>query len=319
MVAVHAVLLGFTASNCIVFGEYVLFALSIQPDGFKQKLLAVALLSGITVMHGCFLKTGILIQNLLGWVKIGLVALMTVTSVFVVIFRPTGASDAPSEATSFHDSWSRLWEGSIWNWGILSLGLFKVFYSYAGLENVTNVLNEVKDPVRTLKSASKTALATSCVLYLLVNVAYFLVVPIEDIKQSGELVAALFFERIFGHRVGRVCLSMAVAVSAAGNVMVVTFALVSSETLVLITQALTNARHALIRRSPGKASCHFQDLYLLRNRSTHLWAACWYTTSHLCSSSCYRRAMCILSFWTSKAILDKLSHSLRLLDSSCFD
>lgn len=37
LVAVQAVLLGFTASNCIVFGEYVLFALRIEPSEFSRK------------------------------------------------------------------------------------------------------------------------------------------------------------------------------------------------------------------------------------------------------------------------------------------
>jgi amino acid transporter len=105
--------------------------------------------------------------------------------------------------------------------------MFKVSYSYAGLSNVNNVLNEVKNPVKTLKSAATTALITSCILYLLVNIAYFLVVPIEDIKNSGELIAALFFERVFGAKVGRVLLPLAIATSATGNVMVVTFSHVS--------------------------------------------------------------------------------------------
>ena len=53
-------------------------------------------------------------------------------------------------------------------------------------------------------------------LYVLVNVAYFLVVPLDEIKSSGEMIAALFFERVFGQSVGRTILPLAVAVSAAG-------------------------------------------------------------------------------------------------------
>lgn len=68
-------------------------------------------------------------------------------------------------------------------------------------------------------------------LYVLVNVAYFLVVPLDEIKESGEMIAALFFERVFGQAVGRTILPLAVAVSAAGNVMVVTFALVGLQAI----------------------------------------------------------------------------------------
>lgn len=226
LVAAQAVLLGFTASNCIIFGEYVLFALDIQPTELVQKSLAVGLLTAITVVHGCFLKTGIFVQNVLGWLKMALAGFMILTGLFVVIFRPQHESK-PTPALDIFD-WDQLWKDSNWSFGILTTAIFKVFYSYAGLDNVNNVLNEVKNPVRTLKSVVPTALITSCVLYLLVNLAYFFVVPIDEIKASGELVAALFFERTFGPRIGKTFLPLAIAVSAAGNVMVVTFALVCS-------------------------------------------------------------------------------------------
>ncbi|SPQ25011.1 f3918eab-48bc-4c1a-9c57-d5b3b91fec48 [Thermothielavioides terrestris] len=233
LVAVHAVMLGFTASNCIVFGEYLLFALGRAPAErpVHVRLLAVSLMTGITVLHGCFLRTGILVQNILGWVKIGLVIIITLVSGAVVIARYTPGEAEKLDAgripvnLGFPATWDGIWEGSVWNWGVISAALFKVFYSYAGLQNVNNVLNEVRDPVRTLRSAAQTALATACLLYLLINVAYFLVVPLDVIKESGELAAALFFERVFGQTLGRLLLPLAVAISAAGNVMVVTFAL----------------------------------------------------------------------------------------------
>jgi len=68
LVAAQAVLLGFTASNCIIFGRYVLFALGVETEEWTQKLLAVGLLTAITVVHGFSLRTGIYIQNALGWV-----------------------------------------------------------------------------------------------------------------------------------------------------------------------------------------------------------------------------------------------------------
>ncbi|PSS23471.1 hypothetical protein M430DRAFT_136435 [Amorphotheca resinae ATCC 22711] len=222
LIAVQAVLLGFTASNCIVFGEYVLFALRIEPSEFSQKALALGLLTAITIVHGCFLKTGIRIQNLLGWVKVGLMLFMALTGLYVVLFRVRTPEGQPAEQIL---SWDGLWKDSNWGWGTLSTAVFKVSYSYAGIQNVNNVLNEVKNPVRTLKTVAPAALLTACLLYLLVNFAYFSVVPLAEVKQSGELIAALFFERVFGKSFGRTVLPLAIAVSAAGNVMVVTFTL----------------------------------------------------------------------------------------------
>jgi amino acid transporter len=225
LVAVQAVLLGFTASNCIVFGRYTIFALGFDSTEFSQKALAVTLLTIITVIHSVSLKTGIAIQNALGWLKILLIIFMVISGAYVVIFRPDYTEDSTPGAAIF--GWDELWKDTNWSWGIISTALFKVFYSYAGLSNVNNVLNEVRNPVKTLKSVGPTALLTVCFLYLLVNIAYFMVIPLDEIKNSGELVAALFFERVYGSEFGRTFLPLAIAISAAGNVMVVTFAVVS--------------------------------------------------------------------------------------------
>jgi amino acid transporter len=249
LIAVKSVLLGFTASNCIVFGEYTLYALNREPSQFEGKVLALGLLTVIVIIHSCFLKTGIFIQNVLGWVKIALAIFMVFTSLFVVLFRSNESRESTIQPRidSSH-LWDGIWDGSVWNWGIISTAMFKVSYSYAGLSNVNNVLNEVKNPVKTLKSAATTALITSCILYLLVNIAYFLVVPLEDIKNSGELIAALFFERVFGANVGRVLLPLAIATSAAGNVMVVTFSHVSVISNLVLQGILTANRPELCKR-----------------------------------------------------------------------
>lgn len=156
---------------------------------------------------------------------------MIFTGLFVVLLKPASADAAV--LVKDITTWDKIWEGSNWNWGLISKALFQVFYSYAGLENVNNVMNEVsvceseyrtsaytenqvKNPVKTLKSVAPAGLISACVLYVLVNIAYFLVVPIEEIKESGEMIAALFFERVFGQSIGRTVLPLAVAISAAG-------------------------------------------------------------------------------------------------------
>ena len=233
LVAVQAVVLGFTASNCIVFGEYLLTALGVEVTSVKQRVLAVGLLTAVTVTHGCFLKTGIWVQNALAWVKIGLMAFMAVLGI-VALFLPRTESRRNVEGVSLVG----LFDGSNWDVVALSTAVFKVSYSFAGYDNVNNVLNEVKDPVRTLKTMAPAALLTVAVFYLMLNVAYFIVVPLDEIKNSGELIAALFFEKLFGPGVGSTILPILVAISAAGNVMVVTFALVQISQCTHITSGL---------------------------------------------------------------------------------
>ncbi|OHW96965.1 methionine permease, partial [Colletotrichum incanum] len=221
LIAIQVVLLGFTASNCIVFSEYLLFALGGEnPSDFLRKGLAVALLTAVTLIHGCFPRFGVKLQNFLGWIKVLLVVFMISSGLYVVLLRPPTESARTAAGTL---SWEDLWKDTNWNWGVIATSLFKVFYSYSGLDNANYVLNEVKDPVRTLRSVTMAALTTACGLYALINVAYFLVVPIEEIKESGELIAALFFTRTFGEGVGKTVLPLAVALSAGANVLVVAF------------------------------------------------------------------------------------------------
>ncbi|MCJ1308078.1 hypothetical protein MMC25_001729 [Agyrium rufum] len=223
LVAVQAVLLGFTAANCIVFAKYLMFAIRMPIDDLSTKLIAVGLLTAITIVHGCFYKTGVWVQNVLGWVKVALIIFMIGTGLFVIILRPRAISTPPPALPA--SSWDEFWSESRWTWSELSTAFLKIFYSYAGLGNLNNVMNEIKNPVKTLKSVGPTALLTACVMYMLANIAYLAVVPLEEIKHSKELIAALFFERVFGAGFGNVFLPIAIALSAAGNVMVVTFSL----------------------------------------------------------------------------------------------
>lgn len=221
IVAVQAVLLGFTASNAIVFGQYTLFAFHLEPTAFSQRLLAVGMLTVITVIHGCLLKTGILIQNALGWVKIVVMSLVAFAGLATFIFGT--ASPSNSAPTVNLLSWDEIWKDSNWRWGVVSTAIFKVSYSYSGFQNVNNVMNEVKDPIRTLKTVGPAALLTICIFYFSLNLAYFMVMPLEEIRESGQLIGALFFQKLFGEAVGRTILPLLIAISAFGNVMVVTF------------------------------------------------------------------------------------------------
>lgn len=60
------------------------------------------------------------------------------------------------------------------------------------------VLNEVKDPVRTIKIAGPLGLSTCGILYILANVAYFSAATPAEIAKSGTTVASFFMKKVFG-------------------------------------------------------------------------------------------------------------------------
>lgn len=65
------------------------------------------------------------------------------------------------------------------------------------------VLNNVKNPVRTLKIAGPLGLGICAVLYLLANIAYFSAASKEEILKGGVTVASLFFGNVFGRQAQR--------------------------------------------------------------------------------------------------------------------
>ncbi len=72
--------------------------------------------------------------------------------------------------------------------------LFNVSYnfsyrSFLVYSNANFALSDVRDPVRTLKRAAPLAMIVITIMYLLVNVAYFAVVPREELENGGRVVA----------------------------------------------------------------------------------------------------------------------------------
>jgi L-type amino acid transporter 9 len=55
--------------------------------------------------------------------------------------------------------------------------MFAVLFTYYGWQNANYVLNEVRDPVRTLKIAGPLGLGITATLYIFANIAYFACVP----------------------------------------------------------------------------------------------------------------------------------------------
>lgn len=64
--------------------------------------------------------------------------------------------------------------------------------------NAMYVLNEVKNPVHTVKIAGPLGLLICGVLYLLANVAYFAVATPQELATSGVTVASYFMGKVFG-------------------------------------------------------------------------------------------------------------------------
>ncbi|KAH8887867.1 high affinity methionine permease [Thozetella sp. PMI_491] len=214
--AVQAIVLGFTASGCIVFATNIMSAAGRTATEWQQRGIAIGVIVFVTIIHTFTPKAGVLLMNLLSSIKIIILLFIVVTG-WVVLGG--GVKAVPDPHSSFRDAFA----GSATSGNLYASALFKVLNSYAGWSNAAYVLNEVKRPVHTLKIAGPLGLGICGVLYLLANVAYFSAATPKEIAGSGVTVAAYFFGKVFGNTAKRV-LSVFVALSALGNVLTITFA-----------------------------------------------------------------------------------------------
>jgi amino acid transporter len=102
-----------------------------------------------------------------------------------------------------------------------TLATVKIVFSYAEYENAFNIVNVVKNPVRSIRNSGALSLLIVAILYILANVAYFSAVPKEELVEAKEIAASLFFERVFGSSGAVKGLNFSIALSAFGNLIAV--------------------------------------------------------------------------------------------------
>ncbi|KAJ5923588.1 hypothetical protein N7454_008833 [Penicillium verhagenii] len=213
MYAAYAFLLGWAASNSVVFGQYILNAADIEVGRWNQRGIGLACLSTAFLIHAVALKWGLRLVNLLGIVKL----------VIIVFIAVTGwAALAGHTKIETPHNFRNAFEGTKGSGYSIVMALYNVIWSFIGYSNANYVLSETKNPVRTLKIAAPVAIGSVGILYMLVNIAYFAAVPKEQMLESGTVVAAAFFGNVFGKQAEKV-MSVFVALSAFGNVLSVLF------------------------------------------------------------------------------------------------
>ncbi|KAL2215254.1 amino acid transporter-like protein [Thermoascus aurantiacus ATCC 26904] len=239
MFAAYVVLLGFSAPNCIVLGEYAVYIAGSTPNGWNTRSVAIAAITLSCFVHARVPRIGMKTINLLGIAKMLIMVLVVILG-FISMFMGKDYRQQlqnPSHSNRHSTSGTRLipettaqrnfadiWSGSSTQPYDYATALLKVLYCFRGYSTANQVLSEVRDPTRTLRVAAPIALALVSVAYILVNISYFLVVEREDFKASGVVVGAHFFRNIFGPVLGERILPLLIILSAYGNIAATSFA-----------------------------------------------------------------------------------------------
>lgn len=216
MYASYVFFLGWAAGNSIVVGEYLLNAAGKDITQWNSRGIGIAVITFAFLINGVNVKAGLYLGNILGLFKIGIVLFISVTG-WVALGGGIKTNDFKSTG-NFKDAFKG---ESPSGYGIVN-ALYNVIWSYVGYSNVNYALGEVKNPQKVLKLAAPLAFFSLVVIYMFVNIAYFAVVPKEEIADSGRILAASFFKYAFGETAEKAS-SVFVALSALGNVCSVIF------------------------------------------------------------------------------------------------
>ena len=186
----------------VVFGEYLLRSFGIDPS--SHVLVARGLSAGAIVFAAAVnvrgATLGALIVGVATWAKFGALALLVLASFAL------GASHGASAVHFTAPSAGRLAVGSI------GLALVSVLWAYDGWADLSFASGEVKDPARNLPRAIILGTLALIAIYVLTNLAYLYVLPIEAVARS-PLVAADTMMALFG-RAGVVLVSIFVMISS---------------------------------------------------------------------------------------------------------
>lgn len=216
--AFQIVLLGFSSGNSYAFGKYILFAFGFKDIGdWWSRIIGVGVITFAIYFHVYHPGQSTKLFTFLGFIKIGILVLIIVLGLLVAI----GFINVSSNE-NFKDIWENYdnYAGNSYN---ISVALLQVIYSFKGWENANYVLSEIKDPHRTLKISAPLSVILTTILYFFVILSYYLIIPKSEFKESGVLIAGIFFNKIFGESFTSRFLPILISLSNLGNVLAVSF------------------------------------------------------------------------------------------------
>jgi basic amino acid/polyamine antiporter, APA family len=185
----------------VTFAEYFLRVIGVAPGDNARYVACVAIiLMGTVNILG--VKWGTLAINASTIAKYG--GLMFIVILALAVGLPkTGGHFSPAVPP-----------GSF-SIGQAGLALVSVLWAYDGWADLSFAAGEVKDPERNLPRALIGGTAAVILIYLLANIAYLAVLPVDEIRKS-PLVAADVAQRILGQS-GVVLVGVTVMLSTFGS------------------------------------------------------------------------------------------------------
>ncbi|KAF0301396.1 Y+L amino acid transporter 2 [Amphibalanus amphitrite] len=174
------------AIQALTFAYYMLqpFYNTCHPPDDVVRLVAAMVICFLTFINCYNVRWSSTVQEVFTGAKIVALIIIIGTGVYVL-------------GTGDFSKYSQPFEGTRLDPGRIALALYSGLFSYAGWNYLNFVVEELKDPFRSLPRAIYISLPLVTVVYLLANVAYFAVLSPTEVLASNA-VAVTFGNRMLG-------------------------------------------------------------------------------------------------------------------------
>lgn len=172
-------------------------------QSFGVKLLTIGIIWGLTLVNYLGVRFGGLIQNIFTVLKVAAMLALVVLSFTI---------GSGSTANFFTDSSSAAPQATI---ALIVAALSGAFWAYDGWNNITYIAGEIKDPQRNIPRALIVGTLIIISVYVLINLAYLYILPIDTIAGSTLVATDTALKVIGGF--GAAFITAAVMVSTFGT------------------------------------------------------------------------------------------------------
>ncbi|KAI4923463.1 hypothetical protein J4E85_008501 [Alternaria conjuncta] len=219
--AVNYVIVASSAANALTFGDDIIG--SPGTDRGAAKDAAARCLAIMAVTLPCFLhaftrRGGIILNNVIVVVKIAILCVFPIMAICVL------AGVAHTNHATANMEYKNSFARTHGNADSYTQGMLAVFYAYGGYNQANYILCEIHRPRKNFPKGIIIALGMICVLYMLVNVSYMIVVSKEQQLASTD-VALAFLNNVIGYKHASAILAIFTTINSFGNVIGMTFTL----------------------------------------------------------------------------------------------
>lgn len=166
---------GIIAAVATVFAAFL--AVFVPMDAFAQRLVAMALIAGLSLVNYVGVKYGGLVSNVFTTLKVGAIAALVLLA--LVLASPSSSLSQPVLPAG----------AGVGLVGAIGLAMSSAFFAYDGWNQSAFIASEIKSPQRNVPLSMMLGVLTVMTVYVLANLAYVFVLPFDQVSSTPTLAA----------------------------------------------------------------------------------------------------------------------------------